>query len=359
VSKDTTSTEAVNSVLDRWAASDESKEAAAAAAGGSGSAVALGSSAAGGGTTVNVFFRQLGLAMTDPLQYTGRLLAIPPIVSFFGLVYVASHESNQKQVPFRLFYLWWVLALPACLGIVTVIGTNRDTTSVVYEIRAGMYRAFSYVLSTSLVQIPFLILLGIGINVCCFAIGGWPWDNFVTFVLMYSINLWAFDSLAQLLAVVFKSPVLAMLAYLGVWSTSIIFCGLVFRGNDVVWPFRAFFYMMPLKWLFNATGYDIYMPGEFSGAELCTPGATITAEDGSISTCTDAGFYCEGATSSFGCWGRTGEQVLQTLHMTYESLEPSDGRLLDLAVLLGMVVALKIGYTATLWRAVTISDSPH
>ena len=358
VSKDTTSAESVSNVLDRWAASDKSKELAAAAASGSGSAVALGSSAAGG-AMVNVILRQLGLALTDPLQYTGRLLAIPPIISFFGLVYVASHDSNQKQVPFRLFYLWWVLALPACLGIVTVIGTNRDTKSVVSEIRAGMYRAFSYVLSTSLVQIPFLILLGFAISVCSFAIGGWPWDNFITFVLMYSINLWAFDSLAQLLAVVFKSPVLAMLAYLGVWSTSIIFCGLVFRGGDVVWPFRLFYYMMPLKWLFNATGYDIYIPAEFSGAESCTPGTSITAEDGSVSICTDAGFYCEGATSSFGCWGRTGEQVLQTLHMTYESLESSDERLIDLGVLLGMVMALKIGYTVTLWRTVSASDSPH
>jgi len=307
---------------------------------------------------MNVFTRQLRLAVSDPLQFSGRLVAIPPIVSFFGLVYIASHQSNQKQVPFRLFYLWWVLALPACLGITTVIGTNRDNLSVVYEIRAGMYRVISYVGSTSLVQIPALIVLSFAINVCAFGIGGWPWDNFVSFVLQYAINLWVFDSFAQLVAVAFLNPVIGMLAYLGVWSTSIIFCGLVFRGGDVVWPFRLFYYIMPLKWLFNGTGYDVYMPGSFSGAELCTPGTAIVTGN-STSTCTDAGFYCDGATTSFGCWGRTGEQVLQTLHMSYESLDIKDERALDVGVLLAMVAALKLGYIAVLYLTVSATDSPR
>ena len=43
-----------------------------------------------------------------------------------------------------------------------------------------------------------------------------------------------------------------MLAFLGVWSSSIVFCGLVFRGEDVVWPFRLFYYVMPLKWTFGS-----------------------------------------------------------------------------------------------------------
>lgn len=362
VSKDTTSPEEVGQVLDTWAASEKSRETAAeaaAAGGGKGGAAAAAPAASAGGSTLHVVTRQISLAVTDPLQYTGRLVVIPFIVSFFGVVYVASHGSNQKQVPFRLFYLWWVLALPACLGIVTVIGTNRDVLSVVYEIRAGMYATYSYVLSTSFVQAPALFLLSVLINVCSFGIGGWPWDNFITFVLMYAINLWIFDSFGQLLAVVFRNPVIGMLAYLGVWSSAIVFCGLVFRGGDVVWPFRSFFYGLPLKWLFNSNAYDVYKPGTFDGAKLCEPGSQITSKDGSVYTCTDGGFYCEGAATSFGCWGHTGEQVLKTLHMSYESIDSKDERLLDLVVLVGMLVALKLGFAFTLWRAVSASDSPQ
>ena len=357
VSKDTTSAEEVTSVLDSWTASDKSKEVVVTGGG------AMPTPAPNAGSlmsTLHVFMRQGYLALIDPLQYTGRMVAIPPIICFFGLVYVASHESNQKQVPFRLFYLWWVLCLPNALGIVQVVGTNRDTLSVVNEIRAGMYRVYSYVLSTSLIQLPALVILAFIINVFSFAIGGWPWDNFITYVFLYSINLWVFDSLAQLLAVLFKNPVIGMLGYLGFWSSSIVFCGLVFRGGDVVWPFRALYYALPLKWLFNATGYDVFGPTRsYSGAELCTPGENVTGADGAVYSCTAGGFYCEGAKTSFGCWGNTGSQVLQTLHMSYESLDDKDERLLDFGILIAFVASLKMAYTFALWRIVSASDSPN
>ena len=49
-----------------------------------------------------------------------------------------------------------------------------------------------------------------------------------------------FEALTQLLSTLFANPILGMLAFLMFWSSSIIFCGLVFRGNDVIWPFRTF-----------------------------------------------------------------------------------------------------------------------
>ena len=295
------------------------------------------------------------LALTDPLQYSGRMFVIPQIIAFFGIVYVASHESNQKQVPFRLFYMWWVLALPACISITTLIGTNRDTRSVIYEIRSGMYKPFSYVMSTTIVQIPMLILLSALILVVSFGIGGWPFDNFLTSVPVFAMNLMVFDSIAQLLAVLFTNSVIGMLCYLGYWSSSIVFCGLVFRGGDVIWPFRLFYYTLPLKWVFNAIGYDVFTPGVFSGAAECTAGAALS----SGGTCSSAGYYCEGAATSFGCWGRSGSQVLSTLHLSYESLTEEDERGFDILVLLIMVVVLKLGYVFVLWTKVSATDSPQ
>jgi len=295
----------------------------------------------------------------DPLQYIGRMAAVPPIVAFFGLVYLASRETNQKQVPFRLFYLWWVLALPACMSISTLIGSNMDNRSVVYEIRAGMYKAWSYAMSTTLVQIPALFILAVGINIAAFAVGGWPWDNFLTFSVTITCTLMVFDNLAQLLAVAFVNPVIGMLAFLGFWSSSIVFCGLVFRGEDVVWPFRLFYYVMPLKWTFGSAGYDLFMPSDFSGAEICVPGAAITYADGTSATCSPVGYYCDGMTSSFGCWGRTGTQVLDTLKMSYESLSSTDYRGRDLGVLLAMTAALKLGYIFILMKKVSATDSPQ
>ena len=165
--------------------------------------------------------------------------------------------------------------------------------------------------------------------------------------------------MAQLLALAFANPVLGMLAFLGVWSSSIVFCGLVFRGEDVVWPFRLFYYVMPLKWTFGSAGYDVFMPSDFTGAETCVPGAAITYSDGTAATCSSAGFYCDGMQSSFGCWGRTGEQVLDTLHKSYQTLTSDDHRGRDLGVLLAMAAALKLAYIFILTTKVSATDSPQ
>ena len=362
VSKETTSEAQVATVLDGWDASSQSKQIANEASADVTQNMTLPErtvQSSGALSAWHVFARQARLGLVDPLQYVGRLFIIPQLVLFFGVVYIASRKLNQKQVPFRLFYLWWCLAIPACMSITTLIGTNRDTFSVVYELRAGMYQVWSYVVSTSLVQIPALFLLSVAVNVCCFGIGNWPWDYFLGYAVAFAITIWVFDSLAQLLAVLFKNPVIGMLAFLGYWSSSIVFCGLVFRATDVVWPFRLFYYMLPLKWMFNVAGYSVYMPSDFSGATICTAGEAVTLSSGTSITCPNTGFYCAGAATRFGCWGRTGEQVLDTMTLSYESVGSKDERGFDIGILLLMVVVLKVAYIVVLYINFSATDEPQ
>ena len=79
----------------------------------------------------------------------------------------------------------------------------------------------------------------------------------------------------------------------------------------------------------------------------------------SLSRRPPVGFYCDGMTSSFGCWGRTGTQVLDTLQMSYESLSSTDHRGRDIGILLAMVAALKLGYIFILTKKVSATDSPQ
>ena len=307
VSKDISSKEAVADVLDAWEASAKGAPKPPPAA--TVAATVLEPRVIGAcGQTLVVLRRQFFLAFNDPLQYLARFIVCPFVCAFFGLVYVASREHAQKQVPFRLFYLWWILCIPPCLCIISIIGMTSEMRSVIFEIRNGMYRSLSYVLSTTIVQAPMLVLLSFAINVLVFAVGGWPWDNFVTFVLQYACNLFVFESLAQLLIVALPNPILGMLAFLMYWTTSIVFCGLVFRGGDVIWPFRLLYYVMPLRWLFNGLGYDLYTPSTYDGAFECVPGENVETDQG-IATCAATGFYCTDASQSLGCYGRTGSQV--------------------------------------------------
>jgi len=356
VSKDISSKDAVKQVLDKWAGNpgqhvDVSADTAA------GPVVSTPKPCSLFSSTFKVFRRQAMLTLTDPTVFWVKLIACPFVIAFFGLIYKESANNDQKQVPFRLFYLWWVLALPPCLNVISVITLSFETRSVIYEMRNGMYGAFSYVVSTTIVQIPCFIALSAAINVVSFAIGGWPFDNFLTFILVYAVNLVVYDSFAQLLAVLFRNPIVGMLIYIATWATSIIFCGLVFKGTDVIWPFRLQYYILPLKWSFNALGYDIWMPTTYNEAMVCTEGETIYTSQG-VGACSTAGFYCPNATNTLGCWGATGAQVLETLQLTYESLDSKDDRGVDTLILVGMVVVLKIGFTGALWRTVTASDAP-
>ena len=186
---------------------------------------------------------------------------------------------------------------------------ESEVKPVVHEMRNGMYRPLSYALSTAVVQAPMLLVLSFAINVLVFAVGGWPWDNFVTFVLQYACNLFVFESFAQLLAVACPNPILGMLAFLVYWTISgILFCGLTLRGVDVIWPFRLLYSVTPLRWLFNGLGYDLYTPSTYDGAFECVPGENVTTDQG-IATCAATGFYCTDASQSLGCYGRTGSQV--------------------------------------------------
>merc|ERR1719223_193058 len=123
------------------------------------------------------------------MQYWARMVMAPFMTSFFGLVYRESANPIQVQVPFRLFYLWWVLAVPPCLNIISILILNVEGRSVVHEMKSGMYRPHSYVISTTLIQVPFMILMSLLIMACAHAIGGCPWDNFISGMLTYACSL--------------------------------------------------------------------------------------------------------------------------------------------------------------------------
>jgi len=197
-----------------------------------------------------------------------------------------------------------------------------------------MYSPLAFVLSNTIVQIPFMFLLSVCVLIPAFAIGGWSWTNFGTFFLAYAASMWAWECLAQCFSLQ-GNPVLGMLNFVSAWSAGLLFCGLIFRGEDVIWPLRIFYYVLPLKWLFNSAAYDIFTPAVYTDAELCNP-----AQD---PACTLMGYKCANLTS-ISCFGHTGAQVLDTLQYSFATLSSKDERVLDIACILACAVFLKVLY---------------
>jgi len=262
-------------------------------------------------------------------------------VCFFGIVYLESANEVQPQVTFRIFFLWWLLCVPPSLDIVAVFVFNMELKTARSEMKNGLYSAISYIVANTAVQLPMMI--GIAVCACVpgYALGGFPWDNFLTFVLAYALNMFAFECIGQFCSL-FANPIVGMLMFMNVWASAILFTGLVFRGEDVIWPFRALIWIFPLRYLFNACAYDIFMPATYSGAEPCTPGSLVNTSFGT-QLCSSTAFYCPSVPLTL-CAGETGTQILGSLHQAYETLNTGDDRLLDCMVILGIALLYKAQY---------------
>mmetsp|Transcript_27973 Transcript_27973/g.65202 ORF Transcript_27973/g.65202 Transcript_27973/m.65202 type:complete len:149 (-) Transcript_27973:630-1076(-) len=104
-----------------------------------------------------------------------------------------------------------------------------------------------------------------------------------------------------------RNPLLGMLSFINFWFTAFLFAGFFVREADVIWPFKAFVYILPLRWSIAAI-----VRSEFEGSVF----------DGAVLADTPDGFECIGETPV--CYGRTGTQVVKTLAKTFDLFDTAD-----------------------------------
>jgi len=232
-----------------------------------------------------------------------------------------------------------------------------------------MYSAVPYVLAQTVVQMPFMFALGACALLPSYGIGNFPWVSFGLMLPIYACNAWCFECIAQLFSLS-PNPIMGMLSYVNVWSCSMVFTGLVFRGQDVIWPFRVLYYVLPLKWFFNALGYTIFEPSVYGGTTRIpcpspsnmslgmSPGAAsgvevLGGEDLAMSPC----FFCNG-TNSLGCFGESGEEILTSLNLNFETMSANDERGLDVGILLAFAVVAKLLYVVGFIKSCSMVTPP-
>jgi len=155
----------------------------------------------------------------------------------------------------------------------------------------------------------------------------WYGPHFVQCILMYALTLWAFESAAQLFSITFENPLMGMLTYMNIWFAGFLFCGIMVREGDVIWPFRALSYVTFLKWAIKNLVYLDFIDATWTGA----------VDDAT----TPLGYSCG---DSPLCFGRTGKEVLTSLHYTYDAIEAEDKLLENAMILLAIGCAYKLAY---------------
>jgi hypothetical protein len=261
-----------------------------------------------------VFSRQFLLAVRDPTLYLGIMGVFLIANCFFALIYWRARAFEQQYVFPKFYLIGWFIAVPTMLAVVVVFATNAEFHLVKKEIKNGMQQTTAYLVSTTLLNIPFMIALSFSALFVPGMLANWNCNIFsiCPSILVLSVTLWCFESMGQLFGVCFKNAMLGMLAMMGLWFGTFLFEGTFLKQSFIIWPFDSLVDLLPLKWAGMALSYGVLHD---------------TVWEGAVETNTsDVGFSCPGMPMTL-CSGRTGEQVLRSLSMQVSTASPDDDRL--------------------------------
>ena len=188
------------------------------------------------------------IALKDPSVYTARMMILLVIGIFFPCIYIETRNRVQDQILQRCFLIVWIVALPGVATTSAVFVYNSFAQTIRLEVKSGMYTAGAFSIASMLLELPVMLLSSLILLLPVFGIGGWPWDAFLDSWLLWTLGLWVWESLAQLMSIA-PHFLLGMLNFQGMWFLGLLVGGIVIRFEDVIWPFRAFFYMIPYRYL--------------------------------------------------------------------------------------------------------------
>ena len=282
------------------------------------------------------------LCVRDPLLYLGRMGIFLVATLFFAIVYVSARPTDQDQVMNRMWYIVWCIGMPANMGVIAVYAYNHEFFAVKREVKNGMVSPGSYLITMSIIQIPVMILLGVfAISVGGYGVIDFEGSHYFQVLLIYAACIYSFEAFAQLFSVMNDNPLMGMLNFMQIWFASFLFCGMMVPINDVVWPFRVFGYILPLKYALRSMVYEEFIDQNWHGAEICNP-YPITADCyyyGNKLGPTD-GWTC-GANNEV-CYGAEGWQVLDQLGISFTMISSTNKTLIDCLIMLGIALFVKI-----------------
>jgi len=282
-----------------------------------------------------MFSRQLKVTVKDPILYIARMVMFFNMCVFFAIIYVRVRSLSQEQVLNRVFLQMWFTGPPSSMGVIAVLALNLECATVAREAKSGMYRTSSYLISQGILQVPMVIAMAICVlAVPNYVIANSNSDGFFTAVYLNAACLWSFECLAQFFSLL--PPIMGILGYLNTWFMAFLFSGQFLKFDDVIWPFRLLCYTMPLRYGLATQVYNDMIDVELDGAVLCD-----TFELGCRS-----GFICPNI-SALQCFGRTGAQVLDSLHHRFELYSSSTSILDESLALVGIAATFKISFCSS------------
>lgn len=270
---------------------------------------------------IKIMFRRHSLLIwRDPILYLGRCIAILISCIIFSIVYISSREPDQDQTKNKMFLVTWLFSIPANLGVIAVYALNDEFKNILRETKNGMVNSTSYTLAKTVLVIPIMYIFSLfALGIPAYAMQDYPASTFGLLTALWSVHYYIYENFAELQAVANEDPIMGMLNFMNFWFAAFLFGGFLLPVDDIIWPFKIFYYIMPYNYYLRAFVYILFTETTWNS---CDP---EEVKDSPV---------CVNSTD--------GLAVLGGLEELYPVLSTEDTVAQDAAVLFGMAIFYKL-----------------
>jgi len=150
-----------------------------------------------------LFRRQNLIFRRDPSLYVGRMFVFLITNSFFAIIYWHARQRTQQYVLARFFLMGWLGSTPTVFSVVAVYTYNQQFKLISKEVKNGLVSACSYVLATTLLEAPYMVILAMfAILIPFYVLAAGNVSGLVGAICIMTALLWCYECLAQCIAVV-------------------------------------------------------------------------------------------------------------------------------------------------------------
>lgn len=237
--------------------------------------------------------RHFKLVVKDPVTYLGRSFVFLLANIYFAVVYVKARERAQDQVLNRFWTIVWFICVPTQLSVVAVYSYSSEFNSVKKEIKNGMLNPLSFLIAKAILEIPIMFIFTLfALGIPAYAIIDYDAGNFFPFILIYAIQMYVWEAMAQAFATVHRNPLVGMMLIMFMWFSGFLYAGFLIAAEDMIWPFKIFYYILPMKYGIRSMGYLEYHDSTY---KKCSSGSL--------------------------CFGRDGPDVLDSIHEIFGTID--------------------------------------
>jgi len=235
---------------------------------------------------------------------------------------------------------------------------NEEYFAIKKETLNGMVSPMAYLVAKTVIEMPMMFVLAFtSVSVSMYGMLDFDASNMFNMIIAMAILLWNFDCFAQLFAVQFSNPLLGMLQFMQMYFACFLFSEFFVPEDLVIWPFKAFIYVLPLKYATRAMIYTEFSgSATYSGAMLCQKNDTTTWNN--ATSCMQwpgqsQGFNCmnNGVEVDFGrgCFGVESDQVLESIGSNYRAISSKNTLATDFGIMLAIGAVFKLFFFVTFY----------